>query len=122
MAIDTSAIECEVRLDSSGNGYLASLRAPTARQPLAVVWLPRAVVEKAVLDATRTVLEVRPDGSVAAYLETDGLRTLSSSSLSDLIAAAVSPDALAGEDDPGVLGRLEAELERALDVVRRAQR
>ena len=122
MPIDTPAFECEVRLDASGEGYLASLRERAAEQTLAVFWLPRAAVEKAVLGATRTVLEARLDGSIAAYLETADLLTLSSSTLSDLIAAAVAPTALAGEDDLGVLGRLEAELERALDIVRRVQR
>ena len=82
--------------------------------------LPRAVVDRAVLDAAQVWLEVRLDGTVAAYLDTDS-RTLGSAKLSELIAAAASVDALAAEDDATLIGRLEKELERALDIVRRAQ-
>jgi hypothetical protein len=116
-------IVCEVKLDGSGEGYIASLRRPGTQLPVAMLRLPRSVVENAVLEAVQTVLEVRSDGSVAAYLESGDLRTLSSTALSDLVAAAVSPDALGAEEDGmATLGRLEAELERALGIVRRVQR
>lgn len=122
MPTDTDIV-CEVKLDGSGEGYVASLRRPGTQPPVAMLWLPRSVVENAVLEAVQTVLEVKSDGSVAAYLDSGDLRTLRSASLSELIAAAVSPDALAGEEDEtATLGQLEAELERALDIVRRVQR
>jgi hypothetical protein len=65
---------------------------------------------------------MRLDGTVAVYPDSAGSRTLASSPLSELIAAAVSTDALAGEDGPALVDRLEAELERALEIVRRAHR
>jgi hypothetical protein len=43
-------------------------------------------------------------------------------SLSALIGEAVSPDALSGEEEPAVLRKLEAELTRALELVRSARR
>jgi hypothetical protein len=116
---DTPTIEVAFAL--AGDAYVARVRSSAEREPMATLILPRAVVDRAVLEAAQARLEVRLDGMVAAYLETDS-RTLSSAKLSELIAAAVSADALAAEDDAILIGRLEAELERALDIVRRARR
>jgi len=115
---DTPTIDVAFAL--AGDSYVARVRCSVDREPMATLILPRAVVDRAVLDAAQTRLEVRPDGIVAAYLDSDS-RTLSSANLSELIAAAVSVDALAAEDDPILIGRLEAELELALDIVRRAR-
>jgi len=115
---DTPTIEVAFAL--TGDAYVARVRSSAEREPMATLVLPRAVVDREVLDAAQPRLEVRLDGMVAAYLDTDS-RTLSSAKLSELIAAAVSVDALAAEDDPILIGRLEAELERALDIVRRAR-
>jgi hypothetical protein len=100
--------------------YVARVRSGAGREPLATLVLPRAVVDRAVLDAAQARLEVRLDGMVAASLDTDS-RTISRAKLSELIAAAVSVDALAAEEDATLIGRLEAELERALDIIRRAR-
>ena len=115
---DTPTIEVAFAL--AGDAYVARVRSSADREPMATLTLPRAVVDRAVLDAAQARLEVRLDGTVAAYLDSDS-RTLSSAKLSELIAAAVSVDALAAEDDAALIGRLEAELERALDIVRRAR-
>lgn len=122
MSIDTPTIEVTFGLAGDGESYVARVRLIGNRQPIAIFNLPRTVVDKAALDAAQPRLEMRLDGTVAAYLDSGGSQTLASSPLSNLIAAAVSTDALVGEDDPALVDRLEAELERALDVVRRAHR
>ncbi len=119
MPTDTPTIEVAFAL--AGDGYVARVRSSVDREPMATLILPRAVVDRAVLDAAQARLEVRLDGIVAAYADMDS-RTLSSAKLSELVAAAVSADALAAEDDATLIDRLEAELERALDIVRRARR
>lgn len=121
MPTETPTIEVAFALDGDGESYVARVRSAESRQSIATLNLPRAVVDRTVLDAAQPRLEVRLDGTVAAYLDSGDSRTLSSAALSELIAAAVSADALAGEDDPAFIGRLESELERALEVVRRAQ-
>lgn len=118
MPTDTPTIEVAFAL--AGDAYVARIRSSADREPMATLILPRAVVDRAVLDSAQARLEVRLDGTVAAYLDWDS-RTLSSAKLCELIAAAVSVGALAGEDDAALVGRLEAELERALDIVRRAR-
>lgn len=118
MPTDTPTIEVAFAL--TGDAYIARVRSSADREPIVTLILPRAVVDRAVLDAAQARLEVRLDGMVAAYLDADS-RTLSSARLSELIAGAVSADALAAEDDPTLISRLEAELERALDIVRRAR-
>lgn len=120
--IKTPTIEVAFALDGDGESYVARIRSAQNRQPIATLNLPRAVVDWAVLDAAQPRLEVRLDGTVASYLDSGDSRTLSSVALSELIATAVSADALAGEDDPALIGRLETELERALEIGRRAQR
>ena len=42
------------------------------------------------------------------------MRTLTRASLGELIGEAISPEALSAEEEPTLLGRLEAELVRAL--------
>jgi hypothetical protein len=118
--VPTDPPTIEVAFALAGDAYVARVRSSADREPVATLILPRAVVDRAVLDAVQARLEVRLDGMVAAYLDTDS-RTLSSAKLSELIAAAVSVDALAAEDDATLIGRLEAELEEALDIVRRAR-
>jgi len=116
---DTPTIEVAFAL--AGDAYVARIRSSAGREPIVTLILPRAAVDRAVLEAAQARLEVRLDGMVATYLEADS-RTLSSARLSELIAAAVAADALAAEDDATLIGRLQAELERALDIVRRARR
>ena len=122
MPIDTPTIEVAFALAGDGEDYVAHVRLTGNRQPIATLNLPRTVIDKAVFAAAQPRLEVRLDGTVAAYLDSADSRTLASAPLSELIAAAVSTDALAGEDDPALVGQLEAELERALAIVRRAHR
>ena len=92
---DTPTIEVAFAL--AGDAYVARIRSSAGREPMATLTLPRAVVDRAVLDAAQARLEVRLDGTVAAYLDSDS-RTLSSARLSELIAAAVAADALAAEE------------------------
>ena len=120
MPSELPTIEVAFVLAQDEDGYVACVRSGRDHQPIITFNLPRAVVDQTVLDAAQTKLEVRLDGTVAAYVEA-GLRTLSSSRLLDLIRAAVSADALAAEDDAALVGRLEAELEQALEIVRRAR-
>lgn len=117
---NTPAIDVAFFLAADGEDYVAHLRLGADRKPIVILNLPRTAVDSAVLDAAQTRLEVRLDGTVAAYLEVDS-RTLTSAGLSELIAGAVSADSLAADDNPALMSRLEAELERALALVRRAR-
>lgn len=67
------------------------------------------------------MLEVTPEGRIAAYAESNNARTLAALPLSTLIGEAVSHDALGANDGPTALGRLEADLAGALEIVRRAR-
>ena len=63
------------------------------------------------------VLEVRLDGTVAAYSDTAAEKTLALAPLSALVLEALNPRLLGLEDDVD-LSLLEAELFRALEGVR----
>lgn len=63
-------------------------------------------------------LEVRLDGTVAAYSDTSAEKTLALAPLSALILEALNPKVLGLEDDDVDLSLLEAELFRALESVR----
>ena len=63
------------------------------------------------------VLEVRLDGTVAAYSDTAAEKTLALAPLSALVLEALNPRLLGLEDDVD-LSVLEAELFRALEGVR----
>lgn len=121
VASETPTVAWHITVDAGADVYIACLKAPEAHAAEAIVRLPRRTVDDAVLAASGITLELTPDGSVAAYAES-GVRTLVRAPLSALIAEAVSPDALSAEEEPAVLGRLEAELVRALELVRQARR
>jgi hypothetical protein len=121
VASETPTVAWHITVDAGADVYIACLKAPDAHAAETIVRLPRRTVDDAVLAASGITLEVTPDGSVAAYAES-GVRTLVRAPLSALIAEAVSPHALSAEEEPAVLGRLEAELVRALELVRQARR
>ena len=114
-------IEVAFSLTADGEGCVARIRLSADRHPIATFNLPRAAVDKAVLDAGQARLEVRLDGTVAAYLDVNS-RSLTSARLSELVAAALTEEMLAAEGESAAIDRLEAELERALDLVRRVRR
>jgi hypothetical protein len=122
VASETPTVAWQITVDAGADVYIACLKAPEAHAAEAIVRLPRRTVDDAVLTASGITLELTPDGSVAAYAESGGARTLARTPLSALIAAAVAPDALSAEEEPAVLERLEAELVRALELVREARR
>ena len=64
------------------------------------------------------VLEVRLDGTVAAYSDTAAEKTLALAPLSALVLEALNPRLLGLEDDDVDLSVLETELFRALEGVR----
>jgi len=111
----------QVVLDKGGDAYVATLRLPDEHDAPLLLRLPRRTVDEAVLAAAGIGLEVTPEGYVAAYADGGGVGTLARSPLSKLAANAVTPEALTAEDRAVALARLEAELERALEVVRRAR-
>src|SRR5262245_32061090 len=110
----------QMTLDEGADTYVATLRSPESYQPFAFARLPRSTVDDVVLGGARIVLELAPDGRIAAYTENSGLRTLASAALSELVAHAVSHDALRAEEDPGALERPQAELLQVLGFVRAA--
>ena len=122
MASETPTVAWQITVDAGADAYIATLRSPEAHEAHLVVRLPCRTVDDAVLTASGIILEVTPDGIVAAYAESSGVRTLARASLGALIGEAISPDALSGEEQPAVLGKLEAELTRALELVRLARR
>jgi hypothetical protein len=111
----------QITLDESSDSYVVTLRSPAYHGAQLVVRLPRRTIDDAVLAAAGITLELTPEGRVAAYGEGSSGRTLAATALSTLIAEAVAPGSLSAEDGQAVLGRLEAELVRALEVVRRAR-
>ena len=122
VALETPTVAWQITVDAGADVYIACLKPPEAHEAEAIVRLPRRTVDDAVLTASGITLELTPEGGVAAYAESGGVRTLARASLSALIAEAISPDALNAEEEPAVLGRLEAELVRALELVRQARR
>ena len=66
------------------------------------------------------VLEVRLDGTVAAYSDTAAEKTLALAPLSALVLDALNPSLLRLEGDDVDLSLLEAELFRAMEGVRLA--
>ena len=95
------------------------------------VVLPEEVIERAVFKKAELALSVTLDANVV--LDPYGLSdelidslvedvALPMRRLADLIAEAVDPDILAGEDDPRrALAKLREELEAALQCVRQAK-
>lgn len=111
----------QIELDASGDAYVATLRAPGHQGPQLLVRVPRRMVDEAVFVGACITLEVTPDGRVAAYAGDSDARTLAASSLSTLIAEALGSAALAPEERPAALARLEGELMHVLELVRRAR-
>lgn len=110
----------QVVLDEGGDAYVATLSLPDQHDARLLLRLPRRTVDETVLAAAGIALEVTPEGHVSAYVDISG-RTLARSPLSILVANAMTPEALTAEDRAVALVQLEAELEQALDVVRRAR-
>ena len=109
------------RLDAGADVYVATLCGSGARSAHVIVRIPRSVVDDTVLQATEVLVEMAIDGRILVYADTVGMRSLASTSLGELISAALSPEALAAEERPNDMTRLEAELVRALELVRRAR-
>jgi hypothetical protein len=120
VASETPQMAWQIAVDAGA--YVATLRSPASHEPHLVIRLPRRTVDDAVLPASGVTLELALDGSIAAHAENSGLHTLARASLCALIGEAISPDALSAEEQPADLGRLEAELTRALELVRQARR
>jgi hypothetical protein len=111
----------EVTLGEGGDDYVATLRAAAGQPPHLVVRLPRDSVDALVLGASDLALEMSDSGSIAVYAQDRARATLARARLSELVAAAVAPEALAAEDDLGILDRMEAELLKAVEIVRQAR-
>ena len=93
-------------------------RARDGHSPVIVVRLPRRSLDDVALQAAGITLEVQPDGALAAYAQSAGLRTLVRAGLSDLVAGALSSDPQSEAEDAQAAQKLEAELLRALEAVR----
>jgi hypothetical protein len=115
---ETNNVRFAFVLEPGGEAYVASFRVSGAGEALASVRLVREIVDLTVLEGAQLEVEVGLDGSVAAYAQTADRRTLTRAPLSQLVAEALAPDLLAAEDDLSELAKLEAELERALALVR----
>jgi len=111
----------QIELDASADVYVATLKEPEHQELLLVVRLPRRGIDDVALQAAGITLEMQPDGTVAAYAQNAGLRTLANAQLSQLITAALAAHTLSPEEDPGAAQYLETELLRALEAVRRAR-
>ena len=121
MASRASSGGWQIGLDESADAYVATFSSPEGHEPHLVVRLPRRTIEDAVFAGAALALEVTPEGRIAAYAESNNARTLAALPLSTLIGEAVSHDSFSANDGPAALGRLEADLVRALEAVRQAR-
>ena len=107
-----------VTLAPDGTGYVASYRQGDGREAVVTLWLPRQIVDGAVLGASGLALDLAADGTVMVYAEGTGSRTLARATLETLIMAAL--EVLDPESDLNYLPILEAQLEAGLAAVRQA--
>jgi hypothetical protein len=94
---------------------LAITDADTGRR-IATLCVPADAMEQAVLRHIPVALELRPDGTVVAFVDRGDTADLASKTLVDLIAEAVS--VVSPEDDAEDLATLEQMLETSLAAVR----
>jgi len=106
-------------LSPDGAGYLACYGKEGDDTPLVRLWLPRQVVDAAVLGVAGLMLDIAADGTVMAYADRAGGQTVARASLKSLIA--VTLELLDRDEDLPWLGSLEAQLERSLAAVKRAR-
>jgi hypothetical protein len=66
----------QIELDESADVYVATLKEAEHHELVLVVRLPRRGIDDAALQAAGITLEMQPDGTVAAYAQNAGLRTL----------------------------------------------
>ena len=104
-----------VRDPDTGDYVLAIVDAGTERQ-VATMHLPAGAVEQAVLRHLPMALELRPDGTIVAFVDRGETPDLAVKTLMDLIAVALS--VVSPEDDQQDLATLEQMLEASLAAVR----
>lgn len=109
MASETPTFAWQITVDAGADAYVATLRSTEAHEADVVVRLPRRTVDDVVLSASGIRLELPLDGSVAAYSESSGARTLARASLGALIGEAISPGALSAEEEPTLLEGLDVD-------------
>lgn len=97
------------------DGYVLALVADGISKPLLEVTVSQDVVEKSVLRKAALALELRPNGSVVAYSDTQETTDLAAASLGELLNDAL---AVADADDADLLAKLEATLQQALETTR----
>lgn len=105
-------------LDGGGKAYVATYRAAETSGPLASIVLPREVVEATVFINASVGLELRTDGRLVAFASHTSMQTLACASLSALVGETLRPEFIALEETPNGLIELEAQLVRALVLVR----
>lgn len=113
---DTLLVRTMFARDAGEGDYALSLIAVETGDLLASIRLPAKVVEDAVLGHLALSLELRPDGTVAAFLDRGDCADLTSKSLAELATEALS--VLSVEDDLDDLAKLENMLETLLTAVR----
>lgn len=94
---------------------LAIVDVDTGRR-VATMSLPADAIEQAIVRYLPITLELRPDGTVVAFVDRGDTADLASKTLADLIAEAVS--VVSPEDDAEDLATLEQMLEASLAAVR----
>lgn len=114
--VDEDGISARVVLDPETDRYVIECSVPGEAEPFASLRVPRAAVERAVLDAISLALELGPDGTVMAYAEEAQLGTLVRAPLVELVRRVVGQQRIAAGDqlDP-VTGIMRA-LEEAVQV------
>ena len=104
-----------VRDLDTGDYVLAIVDAGTERQ-VATMYLPAGVVENAVVRHLPMALELRPHGTVVAFVDRGDIPDIAAKTLMDLIEEALS--VVSPEDDQQDLATLEQMLEASLAAVR----
>jgi hypothetical protein len=104
-----------IRDPETSDFVLAIADADTGRR-IATLCVPADAMEQAVLRHIPVAFELRPDGTVVAFVDRGDTADLASMTLTDLIAEAVS--VVSPEDDAEDLAKLEQMLEASLAAVR----
>ncbi len=110
-------MQLDFRLDDRADAYVAALNAVDASEPIVVLRLPRADIDRIVLDGVKLEIEFTGNGRLAVFAEGSDAGTLATASLADLATEAIA--VLADEDADVELTALEATLQNALDSVRK---
>lgn len=119
--VDEDGIAARVVLDPETDRYVIDCFLPEEAEPVLSLRVPRAPVERAVLDAIGLTLELTGDAAVMVYSEETRLGTLAKVPLLELVRIAVTEDRVGDSDQPDALGTVARALDDAVRLLRERQ-